>query len=241
MSAQVQAHSFDENQEHLLGHHKETCITKYIFSQDHKMISKQYMITGLFMGVIGIMMSLLFRLQLAWPDHKFTIYEIFLGKWGADGVMDPNMYLALVTLHGTIMVFFVLTAGLTGTFSNLLIPLQIGARVMASGFLNMVSYWLFFISSLLMVISLFVETGPASAGWTIYPPLSALPQAIPGSGAGMTIWLIALVIFIASSLLGSLNFIVTILNLRTKGMSMTRMPLTVWSFLVTAIVGLVSF
>src|SRR5690554_2407907 len=100
---------------------------------------------------------------------------------------------------------------------------------MASGFLNMVSYWLSFISSLLMVISLFVETGPASAGWTIYPPLSALPQAIPGSGAGMTIWLIALVIFIASSLLGSLNFIVTILILRTKGMSMTRMPLTVWS------------
>lgn len=221
--------------------HKETFVTKYIFSVDHKTISKQYMITGLVMGVIGILMSLLFRLQLAWPDHQFTIYEVFLGKWGADGIMDPNMYLALVTMHGTIMVFFVLTAGLTGTFSNLLIPLQIGARDMASGFLNMVSYWLFFISSLLMVISLFVETGPASAGWTIYPPLSALPQAIPGSGAGMTIWLIALVIFIASSLLGSLNFIVTILNLRTKGMSMTRMPLTVWSFLVTAIVGLVSF
>lgn len=221
--------------------HKETFVTKYIFSVDHKTISKQYMITGLVMGVIGILMSLLFRLQLAWPDHQFTIYEVFLGKWGADGIMDPNMYLALVTMHGTIMVFFVLTAGLTGTFSNLLIPLQIGARDMASGFLNMVSYWLFFISSLLMVISLFVETGPASAGWTIYPPLSALPQAIPGSGAGMTIWLIALVIFIASSLLGSLNFIVTILNLRTKGMSMTRMPLTIWSFLVTAIVGLVSF
>ncbi|HLV92318.1 MAG TPA: cbb3-type cytochrome c oxidase subunit I [Aequorivita sp.] len=241
MSAQVQAHSFDENQEHLLGHHKETFITKYIFSQDHKMISKQYMITGLFMGVIGIMMSLLFRLQLAWPDHKFTIYEIFLGKWGADGVMDPNMYLALVTLHGTIMVFFVLTAGLSGTFSNLLIPLQIGARDMASGFLNMVSYWLFLISCVIMLCSLFVEAGPASSGWTVYPPLSALPQSIPGSGTGMTLWLISLAIFIASSLLGSLNFIVTVLNLRTKGMSMTRLPLTVWSFLVTAIVGLVSF
>src|SRR5690554_5088725 len=170
MSANAQVQSFDEHQEDL-EHTKETFITKYIFSQDHKMISKQYMITGLFMGTIGILMSLLFRLQLAWPDHKFTIYEVLLGKWGADGIMDPNTYLALVTLHGTIMVFFVLTAGLSGTFSNLLIPLQIGARDMASGFLNLCSYWLFFISSVLMLCSLFVEAGPASAGWTIYPPL----------------------------------------------------------------------
>lgn len=242
MSAHEQVNVLDDHQEDDFGHHhKETFITKYIFSYDHKTISKQYMITGIFMGVIGILMSLLFRLQLAWPDHQFTIYEIFLGKWGQDGIMDPNVYLALVTIHGTIMVFFVLTAGLSGTFSNLLIPLQIGSRDMASGFLNMVSYWLFLISSIIMLSSLFVEAGPASAGWTIYPPLSALPQAIPGSGTGMTLWLISLAIFIASSLLGSLNFIVTILNLRTKGMSMTRLPLTVWSFLVTALVGLVSF
>ena len=124
-------------------HHKETFITKYIFSQDHKMISKQYLITGLIMGIVGIAMSLLFRLQLAWPEQPFGIFESTLGKWAPDGVMDPNVYLALVTIHGTIMVFFVLTAGLSGTFSNLLIPLQIGARDMASGFLNMVSYWLF--------------------------------------------------------------------------------------------------
>jgi cytochrome c oxidase subunit 1 len=222
-------------------HHKETFVTKYIFSQDHKMISKQYLITGLFMGIIGIAMSLLFRLQLAWPDHQFTIYEIFLGKWAENGVMDPNVYLALVTIHGTIMVFFVLTAGLSGTFSNLLIPLQIGARDMASGFLNMVSYWLFFLSSVIMLLSLFVEAGPASAGWTIYPPLSALPQAIPGSGTGMTLWLVSMGIFVASSLLGSLNYIVTVINLRTKGMSMTRLPLTIWAFFVTAIIGVVSF
>jgi cytochrome c oxidase subunit 1 len=222
-------------------HHKETFVTKYIFSQDHKMISKQYLITGLFMGIIGIAMSLLFRLQLAWPDHQFTIYEIFLGKWGENGVMDPNVYLSLVTIHGTIMVFFVLTAGLSGTFSNLLIPLQIGARDMASGFLNMVSYWLFFLSSVIMVLSLFVEAGPAAAGWTIYPPLSALPQAMPGSGAGMTLWLVSMAIFIASSLLGSLNYIVTVLNLRTKGMTMTRLPLTIWCFFLTAIIGVVSF
>jgi cytochrome c oxidase subunit I len=205
------------------------------------MISKQYLITGLFMGIIGIGMSLIFRMQLAWPDKQFPIYEVLLGKWGLDGVMDPSVYLALVTIHGTIMVFFVLTAGLSGTFSNLLIPLQIGARDMASGFLNMVSYWLFFLSSLIMVMSLFVEAGPASAGWTIYPPLSALPQAIPGSGAGMTLWLVSMAIFIASSLLGSLNYIVTVINLRTKGMSMTRLPLTIWAFFVTAIIGVVSF
>ncbi len=222
-------------------HHKETFITKYIFSQDHKMISKQYLITGLFMGIIGILMSLLFRLQLAWPDKQFAIFEIFLGKWALDGVMDPSIYLALVTIHGTIMVFFVLTAGLSGTFSNLLIPLQIGARDMASGFLNMVSYWLFFLSSVVMVLSLFVEAGPASAGWTVYPPLSALPQAIPGSGAGMTLWLTSIAIFIASSLMGSLNYIVTVINLRTKGMSMTRLPLTIWALFVTAIIGVVSF
>ncbi len=223
------------------GHHKETFITKYIFSQDHKMISKQYLITGLIMGIIGIAMSILFRMQLAWPDHQFTIYEILLGKFGEDGIMDPSIYLALVTIHGTIMVFFVLTAGLSGTFSNLLIPLQIGARDMASGFLNMVSYWLFFLSSVIMVLSLFAEAGPASAGWTIYPPLSALPQAIGGSGTGMTLWLVSMAIFIASSLLGSLNYVVTVINLRTKGMSMTRMPLTIWAFFVTAIIGIVSF
>jgi cytochrome c oxidase subunit 1 len=135
----------------------------------------------------------------------------------------------------------VLTAGLSGTFSNLLIPLQIGARDMASGFLNMISYWLFFLSSVLMLSSLFVESGPANAGWTIYPPLSALPQAISGSGAGMTLWLISMAVFIAASLMGSLNYIVTVINLRTKGMSMTRLPLTIWAFFVTAIIGVISF
>ena len=222
-------------------HHKETFVTKYIFSQDHKMISKQFLITGIFMGVIGGFMSMLFRLQIAWPDTSFSIIEAFLGNHQTDGVMNPDMYLALVTIHGTIMVFFVLTAGLSGTFSNLLIPLQIGARDMASGFLNMVSYWLFFLSSVIMVISLFVEAGPASAGWTIYPPLSALPQAIPGSGTGMTLWLVSMAIFIASSLIGSLNYIVTVLNLRTKGMKMTRLPLTMWAFFITAIIGVISF
>ncbi|MBA3899920.1 MAG: cbb3-type cytochrome c oxidase subunit I, partial [Bacteroidetes bacterium] len=112
---------------------------------------------------------------------------------------------------------------------------------MASGFLNMLSYWFFFISSVIMLSSLFIESGPASAGWTIYPPLSALPQAMPGSGLGMTLWLVSMALFIVSSLLGSLNYIVTIVNLRTKGMSMTKLPLTIWAFLVTAILGVLSF
>ena len=224
------------------GHHKETFITKYIFSIDHKMIAKQYLISGLLMGIVGIVLSLFFRMQIAWPEESFEVFKIFLGeKLAPGGVMRNDIYLALVTIHGTIMVFFVLTAGLSGTFSNLLIPLQIGARDMASGFMNMLSFWLFFVSCVIMIISLFVESGPASAGWTIYPPLSALPEAIPGSGLGMTLWLVSMAIFIASSLMGSLNYIVTVINLRTKGMSMTRLPLTVWAFFVTAIIGVISF
>lgn len=224
------------------GHHKETFITKYIFSIDHKMIAKQYLISGLLMGIVGIVLSLFFRMQIAWPEESFEVFKIFLGeKLAPGGIMRNDIYLALVTIHGTIMVFFVLTAGLSGTFSNLLIPLQIGARDMASGFMNMLSFWLFFVSCVIMIISLFVESGPASAGWTIYPPLSALPEAIPGSGLGMTLWLVSMAIFIASSLMGSLNYIVTVINLRTKGMSMTRLPLTVWAFFVTAIIGVISF
>ena len=234
-------HANDHAHDHDHEHHVENFWTKYIFSQDHKMIGKQFLITGMFMGIVGVFMSMMFRLQLAWPDQKFAILETFLGKWAPEGQMDPNIYMALVTIHGTIMVFFVLTAGLSGTFSNLLIPLQIGARDMASGFLNMLSYWFFAASSVVMIVSLFVETGPASGGWTVYPPLSALPQAMPGSGTGMTLWLVSMTLFIAGSLLGSLNYIVTIINLRTKGMAMTRLPLTIWAFLVTAILGVLSF
>ncbi|KIQ18112.1 cbb3-type cytochrome c oxidase subunit I [Flavobacterium sp. MMLR14_040] len=242
MSAEAHDHDHGHDHHEHEHHHKDTFITKYIFSIDHKMIAKQYLITGIIMGIIGIAMSLLFRMQLAWPEESFKIFNVLLGdKFAPDGVMANDIYLALVTIHGTIMVFFVLTAGLSGTFSNLLIPLQIGARDMASGFMNMISYWLFFLSAVIMLSSLFVEAGPASAGWTIYPPLSALPQAIPGSGTGMTLWLVSMAIFIASSLMGSLNYIVTVINLRTKGMSMTRLPLTIWTFFVTAIIGVISF
>ena len=223
------------------GHHKENFFSKYVFSLDHKMISKQFLITGMVMGVIAMVMSALFRVQLANPGESSTVLGALLGRWAEGGVMSPDIYLSLVTIHGTIMVFFVLTGGLSGTFANLLLPLQVGARDMASGFLNMLSYWFFFASCVVMIISLFVQSGPASAGWTIYPPLSAVPETISGSGLGMTLWLVSMTLFIVSSLLGGLNYIVTVLNLRTKGMSMTRLPLTVWALLVTAILGVLSF
>jgi len=223
-------------------HHKESFVSKYIFTMDHKMISKQFLVTAIFMGLLGYVLSAFFRMQLAWPEEGFAVLNFFLGdRWAPEGVLDTNAYLALVTIHGTIMVFYVLTGGLSGTFANLLIPLQIGARDMASGFLNMLSYWFFFISSVVLVVSLFIEGGAASGGWTVYPPLSALPQAMPGSGMGMTLWLVSIALFIVSSLLGGLNYIVTIISLRTKGMSMTRMPLTMWAILVTAILGVLSF
>ena len=224
-------------------HHKENFFSKYIFSTDHKMISKQFLITGMFMGVVAMVLSALFRMQLANPGSKNPILEFLLGSNYVTeaGAMTPDAYLALVTIHGTIMVFFVLTGGLSGTFANLLIPLQLGARDMASGFLNMLSYWFFFLSSAIMIASFFVTGGPASSGWTIYPPLSAMELAIDGSGLGMDLWLISMTLFIVSSLLGGLNYIVTILNLRTKGMSMTRMPLTMWAIFVTAILGVLSF
>tara|TARA_B100001059_G_scaffold122306_1_gene122252 strand:+ start:4879 stop:6759 length:1881 start_codon:yes stop_codon:yes gene_type:complete len=227
---------------HADNHHEETFLSKYVFSMDHKMISKQFLITGIIMGVIGMAMSIAFRLQLAYPDTSFPILEWFFGsKWAPDGKLDAGYYMALVTMHGTIMVFYVLTAGLSGTFANLLLPLQIGARDMASPFMNMLSYWFFLLSSIVLLSSLFVETGPASGGWTIYPPLSALPKAMPGSGMGMTLWLSAIVLFIVSSLLGGINYISTVLNMRTKGMSMTRLPLTVWALFLTAVLGLLSF
>ena len=223
-------------------HHEESFVTKYIFSQDHKMISRQFLITAVIMAFIAMVMSFMFRLQLAWPGEKFWILNFLLGdKWAPEGVLEPGMYMQLVTIHGTIMVFMVLTGGLSGTFSNLLIPYQIGARDMASGFLNMLSYWFFFLSSAVMLAGFFVETGAASGGWTVYPPLSALPQAMDGSKLGMTLWLVSMSLFIISALLGGLNYIVTVLNLRTKGMTMTRLPLTIWAFLLTAVLGVLSF
>ncbi len=226
---------------HEHNHHKESFVTKYVFSQDHKMISKQFLITGMIWAIIGGLFSVLFRLQLGYPNETFPWLEDILGKWAKGGKIQPEFYYSLITMHGTILVFFVLTAGLSGTFSNLLIPFQVGARDMASPFLNMLSYWFFFSASIVLFASLFLSTGAASGGWTSYPPLSALKDASSGSGAGMDYWLISMSLFVISSLLGGLNYIATILNLRTKGMSMTRLPLTIWAFFFTAILGVLSF
>jgi len=228
----------DAHHEH---HHHETFITKYVFSQDHKMIGKQFLITGIIWAIIGGLFSVIFRFQLGYPEASFPWLEDLLGHWAAGGKLKPEFYYALVTMHGTILVFFVLTAGLSGTFANFLIPLQVGARDMASPFLNMLSYWFFFLASVIMFASLFVQTGPASGGWTIYPPLSALGDASSGSKIGMDLWLVSMAMFIVSSLLGGLNYITTILNMRTKGMSMTRLPLTIWSLFFTAVLGVLSF
>ncbi len=222
-------------------HHKESFITKYVFSQDHKMISKQFLITGMIWAFIGGLFSVIFRLQLGYPDQTFPFLEDLLGHWAKGGKLDQEFYYSLVTMHGTILVFFVLTAGLSGTFANFLIPLQVGARDMASPFLNMLSYWFFFSASIVMMSSLFVQTGPASGGWTIYPPLSALGEASDGSKIGMDLWLTSMSLFIISQLLAGLNYISTILNMRTKGMSMTRIPLTIWALFFTAVLGVLSF
>ncbi len=221
-------------------------ITTYIFSQDHKIIAKQFLITGMFWAIVGGLMSIIFRLQLGFPDESLAWLKPILGQWieineAGVGTLSQDFYYALVTMHGTILVFFVLTAGLSGTFSNLLIPLMIGARDMASPLLNMLSYWFFFLAGLVLFASLFLQTGPFMGGWTAYPPLSALSEASTGSGAGMTLWLVSLTLFVVSILLGGINYITTVLNLRTKGMSMWRLPLPIWSFFITAIIGLLSF
>src|ERR1700744_1421698 len=234
----VSTHAHEVHEHH---EHHETFITKYVFSQDHKMIGKQFLMTRMFWAVVGGLFSVIFRLQLGYPDQSFPFLETLLGHWAKGGHLQHEFYYALVTMHGTVLVFFVLTAGLSGTFANFLIPLQVGARDMASPFMNMLSYWFFFMASILMFTSLFVETGPASGGWTTYPPLSALKEASLGSGVGMDLWLISMAISVVSSLLGGLNYISTILNMRTKGMTMTRMPLTVWALFFTAVLGVLSF
>lgn len=244
----TEEHGFED---HFHDHHhgdkyQTSFLTHYIFSQDHKIIARQFLITGMFWGLVGALMSVIFRLQLGFPEESLSWIKPLLGKWitvneEGFGTLAPEFYYALVTMHGTILVFFVLTAGLSGTFSNLLIPFQVGARDMASPLLNMFSYWFFFLAGVIMFYSLFLSTGPFAGGWTAYPPLSILPQASSGSGAGMTLWTLSLVLFVVSVLLGGINYVTTILNMRTKGMNMWRMPLTIWAFFITAILGILSF
>ncbi len=214
---------------------------KYIFSTDHKIIGIQYAFTSMFMAVIGGLLAMFIRLQLGWPGRTWPILGSLFPGGMPGGEMTPAFYLASVTMHGTIMVFFVLTTLLTGGFGNFLIPLQIGARDMAFPFLNMLSYWLYPPAIIVLLASFFVSGGAAGGGWTAYAPLSALPQAAPGSGLGQTLWLVSLALLIVAFLFGSLNYITTVFHLRARGMSMLRLPLTIWGLFVTAILSLLAF
>src|SRR3989440_1740413 len=222
-------------------HHEMGFLHKYIFSTDHKIIGIQYMITAMAMAVVGGLLSMLMRYQLAWPTSLSPMMTKIFPTAYAGGIMEPGFYISLVTMHGTIMVFFLFTAVLTGGFGNFLIPLQIGARDMAFPFLNALSYWIFLLSCIVIFSALFVTSGAPLGGWTAYAPLSAVPGSGPGQDTGMTLWITAIALFSASGLMGGLNYVTTILTMRTKGLSMMRLPLTQWSLLVTAILGLLAF
>ena len=217
---------------HAVAHEAPTSfIRKYIFSTDHKVIGIQYYMLALFSVFLGMGLSVLMRFHLVWPSADLP--------W--IGIMKPETYLALMTIHGTLMVFFVLTTAPQGGFGNYVLPIQIGAADMAFPVLNMLSFWVTFVGLCVLVTSFFVVGGPASGGWTAYPPLSALPEAAPGQGMGQTLWIVSLIFFCAGSLLGALNFIVTTLDLRARGLSLMRLPLTVWAWFTTAILALLAF
>lgn len=216
--------------------HKELgFIRKYIFSTDHKTIGIQFLFTALFMVLIGGFLAMMIRWQLAFPGKPVP----FIGQWFPDnmlvgGVMLPEFYNILFTMHGTFMIFFVVIPVLVGTFGNYLIPLQIGAKDMAFPFLNMLSYWLIPPAAVIMLAGFFTQTGPAATGWTAYAPLSAIEPT------GQNLWLISVFLVGSSSIMGAINYITTILNCRAPGMTLFRMPLPVWALLITAIMILLA-
>ena len=220
-------------------------IRKYIFSLDHKVIGIQYIILALVAVLVGMTMSVLMRMNLSWPGTNWPILGTLFPGGAPGGVMNPEFYLSLVTMHGTIMVFFVLTTAPQGGFGNYFLPIQIGAEDMAFPVLNMLSFWVTFIGFIVILSAIFFSGSESTigpiGGWTGYPPLSALPNAGPGQGMGLNLWIISIAIFCVGSLLGALNFITTLLNMRTRGMSLMRMPLTCWAWFTTAVLALLSF
>jgi cytochrome c oxidase subunit 1 len=206
-------------------------IRKYIFSLDHKVIGIQYFFLALTAVFVGMFLSLLMRIHLVWPAAVLPLV----------GEIKPETYLSLLTMHGTIMVFFVLTTAPQGGFGNYFLPIQIGAPDMAFPVLNMLSFWTTFVGFVVIIAAFFVTGGAPLHGWTGYAPLSALPSAGPGEQLGADLWITSIAIFCVASLMGALNFITTTLDLRAKGMTMMRMPLTCWSWFITAILGLLAF
>ncbi len=211
-------------------------LSRYVFSTDHKIIGVQFLFSGLLFFILGGLLALAVRWQLAWPWSRVPILSTVMeGQWKTGGQMPPEFYNKLFTMHATVMIFFVIIPILTGAFGNFLIPLMIGARDMAFPKLNMFSYWFMWPSFMLMLLSFTVPGGAAEAGWTSYPLLALFRWATPGSMNGQTLWLMALLLAGVSSMMGSINYITTILMLRAPGMKMFRMPMTVWALFITAI------
>src|SRR5438093_7895847 len=206
-------------------------IRKWVCSLDRKVIGVQYYFLALAAVFVGMFLSLLMRIHLIWPTAVLPFF----------GEIKPETYLSLLTMHGTIMVFFVLTTAPQGGFGNYFLPIQIGAPDMAFPVLNMLSFWTTFLGFLVLVAAFFVTGGAPLHGWTGYAPLSALPSAGPGEGLGADLWIISIAIFCIGALMGALNFITTTLDMRAKGMTLMRMPLTCWAWFVTAILGLLAF
>src|SRR5262249_29174575 len=227
---------------HTAHHAPQGFIRKYVFSMDHKVIGIQYYFLGLFSVFVGMFLSLLMRYHMVNPAAKVGWFESLWPTGAAGGVMTPELYLSLMTMHGTIMVFFVLTTVPQSGFGNYFLPIQIGAEDMAFPVLNMMSFWTTFLALVVMMAAFFVKGGAPLAGWTAYPPLSAVGATSgAGEGTGQPLWIISIAIFCLASLMGAINFIATTVDLRTKGMTLMRMPLTCWTWLVTAILGLLGF
>jgi cytochrome c oxidase subunit 1 len=214
---------------------------RWVWSTDHKVIGIQYIATGFAMAIVGGLLAMMIRLQLGWPGKSWPWLEKLFPQGMLGGIMAPEFYLSLVTMHGTIMVFFFISYVLVSGFGNYLVPLQIGARDMAFPVLNMLSYWIGLGAAIVALGSFWAEGGAAAAGWTAYPPLSAVASAVPGSHLGQTLWLLSMALFIASFTMSGLNIIATVLCLRAPGMSFWRLPLTVWSYFVSAAIGVLAF
>jgi cytochrome c oxidase subunit 1 len=218
-------------------HHELGFLRTYVFSTDHKMIGRQFMFLGLFMMILGGLLALIVRWQLAWPETPIPGMSVFLRETG--GIIEPSTYNMAFTMHATIMIFFVVMPILAGGFGNYLIPLMIGARDMAFPLLNMLSFWVGAVAGVIMLCGFFVEGGHAAAGWTSYAPLSAVAQ-YTGVNWGQNLWCISLFILGVSSMMGSINYITTIINMRAPGMTLFRMPLVIWSLFITAILLLLA-
>ena len=217
-------------------------LSKYVFSLDHKMIGKQYYGLALAAVFIGMVLSWLMRIHLVWPNAKIIGLDLISKNGAPGGVITPEYYLSLLTMHGTLMVFFVLTNAPFAGFGNYFLPIQIGAEDMAFPRFNMMSFWTTFVAFLVLITAFFIPDGPPISGWTAYAPLSAVGKdAGPGLGGGQTLWVISIAIFCIGQLLGSLNFISTTLDLRAKGMTLMRMPISTWAWFITSCIGLLAF